>query len=148
MGFGGLDYLPVVVTNVTTTYPDNVDYVSVALPGLSNEITKVPTQMTIAISVLPVFSRSYASRFGVQDFSMGTTRLLGPLPNLVNPPTGQTAAYLASAQAGKGQLTYAYNTGTSTNPTFQANETVESNSGALATVETQADTSLSDITIG
>lgn len=80
MGFGGLDNIPVAVTNVTSSYPDNVDFLTVSLPSLDNELVKVPSQMTISVSLQPMFSRAYASAFGVKDFSYGTTRLLGPNP--------------------------------------------------------------------
>jgi hypothetical protein len=80
MGFGGLDNIPVVISNVTTTYPDNVDYVSIAIPGLQNEIIKLPTQMSIAVSCIPVFSRSFASLFSNFSYSLGGQRLVGPNP--------------------------------------------------------------------
>jgi len=81
MGFGGLDYIPVVVTNVTTSYRDDVDYVTITLPGvanLANETIKLPTMMTISVSCTPMFSRAFASQFSALDFSTGARRLLGP----------------------------------------------------------------------
>ena len=81
MGFGGLDNIPVVVTNVTTSYPDNVDYVSITMPGvntLANEIMKLPSLMTISVSCTPIFSRAFASQFSTQQFSYGYRRLSGP----------------------------------------------------------------------
>ena len=80
MGFGGLDSIPVAVTDVTTTFPDTVDYVSVSIPGLNGEITKVPTMLTISLNVTPMFSRAFAASFGALNFSYGQTRLMGPTP--------------------------------------------------------------------
>ena len=81
MGFGGLDFIPVVITNVTTSYRDDVDYVTVTFPGvpmLADEIIKVPTLMTISVSCTPMFSRDFASQFSALNFSFGDRRLLGP----------------------------------------------------------------------
>ena len=81
MGFCGLDYIPVVITNVTTSYRDDVDYVTITLPGVSNlanETIKLPTMMTISVSCTPMFSRTFASQFSTLDFSSGARRLLGP----------------------------------------------------------------------
>jgi hypothetical protein len=80
MGFNGLDSIPVAITNVTSSYPDNVDFLTIAVPALSGELVRVPTQSTISINCVPMFSRAYASAFGLKDFSYGTTRLLGPNP--------------------------------------------------------------------
>jgi len=80
MGFAGLDNIPVGVTNITASYPDNVDYLTIAIPGLNGELTKIPAQMIISVNLQPMFSRAYASAFGLKDFSYGKTRLLGPNP--------------------------------------------------------------------
>ena len=81
MGYGGLDYIPVVITNVTTSYRDDVDYVTITMPGvatLANETMKLPTLMTISVSCTPMFSREFASQFSAINFSYGAQRLLGP----------------------------------------------------------------------
>jgi hypothetical protein len=81
MGFGGLDYIPIVITNITTSYPDNVDYITIKMTqaaNLSSEIIKIPTLTTISVSCLPMFSRTFASQFSALDFSSGARRLLGP----------------------------------------------------------------------
>ena len=91
MGFGGLDYLPVSITNVTTSYPDNIDYVTIpihissvfkndtqSITVTNDEVTRVPTMTTISVSCIPMFSRRFASEFGAIDFSRGITRLIGP----------------------------------------------------------------------
>lgn len=97
MGFGGLDNIPVVVTNVTSSYPDNVDFLTVSLPGLNDgELVKVPSQMVVSVSLQPMFSRAYASAFGLKDFSYGKTRLLGPNPKFNTSGTvdaGNTDSY-------------------------------------------------------
>lgn len=82
MGFCGLDNIPIVITNVTTSYPDNVDYVTITMPGvntLANEIMKLPSLMTISVSCTPVFSREFASQFGAINFAYGAARLQGPI---------------------------------------------------------------------
>lgn len=140
MGFIGLDSLPVAVTNVTTTFPDNVDYVTVSLPGLNDEITKIPTQMTVSISVIPMFSRLYVSHFGLQDFSNGTTRLMGPNPDLSS-NLDSTSAELSSVSLS------AFSTNTPVVMLGSDNTAVSttSYSGALPTIQTQTDTSLDNI---
>lgn len=87
MGFGGLDYIPVVITNVTSSYSDNIDYISINMPGVDaveGEIIKVPTSTTISISCLPIFSRTLASQFSTIAFSKGYFRLIGP-NGFINP---------------------------------------------------------------
>ena len=81
MGFSGLDYVPIAITNITTSYPDNVDYVSITIPGVSavaTELIKVPTLMSISVSCTPIFSRKFASQFSALKFSAGLQRLYGP----------------------------------------------------------------------
>ena len=117
MGFGGLDNIPVAVTNVTPSYPDNVDYLTIAIPGLNNgELTKVPSQMVVSINLLPMFSRAYASAFGLKDFSYGKTRLLGPNPTFpvtnnisTSVPSGSEASSnLPNVEAGSNNPTFSY----------------------------------------
>jgi hypothetical protein len=141
MGFGGLDDIPVAITNVTTTYPDNVDYVTISIPGLKNELAKVPTQMTITISAIPMFSRSYASAFGVEDFSNGTTRLLGPNPNYAG------SANLVATYANSTVGTISTANVSSDNSSVTNTQSVTVNGGLPTTIQTQTDTSLNDITI-
>ncbi len=80
MGFVGLDNIPVVITNVSTTFPDNVDYVTINFPKPGNiaESVKVPTSMTISVTTQPVFSRDFAANFSTGKFANITARLLGP----------------------------------------------------------------------
>lgn len=85
MGFGGLDTIPVVLTSFVTTYPADVDYVTVGAPvGLGGTITysKVPTSMNIQISCQPIFSRQFASNFSATLFGSGVDRLMGPYISL------------------------------------------------------------------
>jgi hypothetical protein len=78
MGFAGLDNIPVVITNVTTTYPADVDYVTVQ-PGLATgETAKIPVEMEISVTMQPVFSRTFATGFSSAGFASGAQRLLGP----------------------------------------------------------------------
>lgn len=80
MGFGGLDNMPVVITSVTTNYPDDVNFVTINVPvaaGNQVESTKIPTKMNISVSAMPIFSRAFASGFSVLDYASGTQRLLG-----------------------------------------------------------------------
>ncbi|VVC05052.1 Uncharacterised protein [uncultured archaeon] len=81
MGFGGLDYFPIVVSNVTTSYRDDVDYISVDFQDVNNlagELIKIPILTTISVSCIPVFSRAFASQFSTIDYSTAAQRLLGP----------------------------------------------------------------------
>lgn len=107
MGFGGLDNIPVVLASVNVTYPENVDYVTVAVPSnnsatTGSEVTKIPVSLTISVSCIPMFSRDFASNFGVTNYANGTTRLLG-------------AAFDNSTQSGDQLLTD--NASGTTNPT-------------------------------
>lgn len=113
MGFGGLDYVPVAVTNVTTSYPDNVDFVTIPIPGLNNELTKLPVMMSISVSCVPMFSRTFASQFSALDFSSGAIRLLGP-----NPPAETTTAIQNA------------------NGVFQSSQTVTVDGGPVSTIDT------------
>jgi len=85
MGFAGLDNMPAVVTSVTTRFPEEVDYVTVLIPGTTAAIgsqglesVKIPVQIDILVVLQPIFSRAFASRFSAIDFSTGQQRLLGP----------------------------------------------------------------------
>jgi hypothetical protein len=78
MGFGGLDYIPVGIGDVTTSFPDNIDYISVPLITNANEIMKMPSLLTINISCTPMFSRLFATNFSTLKYSAGTQRLMGP----------------------------------------------------------------------
>jgi hypothetical protein len=108
MGFGGLDNIPIVISNVTTSYPDNVDYVSITMSGvtnLANEIMKVPTMMSISVSCIPMFSRYFASQFSALYFSSGAQRLLGPdIPSSVNTIQTFSPAGTNSAQSNQLQI--------------------------------------------
>ena len=90
MGFGGLDSIPVAITDVTTSYPDSVDFVSIQLPDPINEFTKVPTLLNISVSCQPMFSRTFASSFSTRNFALGAQRLLGP--NYVQPSTTNSSS--------------------------------------------------------
>lgn len=96
MGFGGLDYIPVAVTNVTSSYPDNVDYITIPIPGLNNELTKIPILTTISINCVPMFSRQFASQFSALDFAKGIQRLTGPYSQEVTSATKQNGIYQSS----------------------------------------------------
>jgi len=148
MGFGGLDNIPIVVTNVTTTYPDNIDYVSVAIPGLNGEIAKIPTLMTIAISVTPMFSRAFASTFGTLNFSKGlaNARLLGPNPTS-SIPAGSTTSTTASSTSATNSTGSPISTtsigATSNNPSFSQSPSANfPGPGPLSTQSLQTNTSL------
>jgi hypothetical protein len=86
MGFGGLDTIPCVLTNVTTEYPDNVDYVTVGITTSSGgviEYVKVPTSTRITTTLQPIFSRDFATTFSTKLFGLGAERLIGPLTDTV-----------------------------------------------------------------
>ena len=76
MGFGGLDSFPIIVTDVTTSYPDNVDYLTITLKqALPNERIKIPAVMTISVTCQPIFSRAFSTAFSTQKFASGAQRL-------------------------------------------------------------------------
>ena len=97
MGFGGLDYIPVVVTEVKNSYSDNVDYVTIQPAGLNGEITKLPSIMDITVSVTPIFSRAFSSAFSLQAFAKGflNGRLMGP----VIPPRNPSATPISTTSS-------------------------------------------------
>lgn len=84
MGFGGLDYLPIAVSDVVVSYPDNVDYITVPIYALNNELTRVPVSNSIAVTCVPMFSRLFASNFGAINFSKGVQRLSGQYSSNTN----------------------------------------------------------------
>lgn len=80
MGFGGLDYIPVSISNITSSFPNNIDYVTIPIniPYSNGELTRVPTMTSISVSCVPMFSRAFATKFSALDFSSGKKRLIGP----------------------------------------------------------------------
>jgi len=80
MGFGGLDCMPIAITSVTTSFPEDVNYVTIDVPAAAGgqmESTKIPVMMTISIDTVPLFSRAFASKFSAFAFANGSQRLLG-----------------------------------------------------------------------
>jgi len=91
LGYAGLDYLPVSITDVSISYPDDVDYVSISMPNFDatnkttlDEITKLPIISTFVISCTPMFSRAFSSKFSTLNFSSGKQRLVGPTATDLN----------------------------------------------------------------
>jgi hypothetical protein len=132
MGFGGLDNIPVVVTNVTASYPDNVDYLTISIPGLNNELVKVPTQQTISINLQPMFSRAYASAFGLKDFSYGKTRLLGPNPTYPTSSSKTTVTATDSITVTDSNPTLTTKRDTSLDNTYLETTPVTSNNSSVS----------------
>lgn len=65
--------LPVVVTNSTFDFPNDVDYISVRQPGGS--ITDVPTRMQLNMALTVVHSRTRTLDFSLKAYASG--RLIG-----------------------------------------------------------------------
>lgn len=64
------DHIPVVITGFDYTMPNDVDYISCKV---LNQHQKVPTSLTIQLSMIPTYSRNKISNeFGLVDFSQGT----------------------------------------------------------------------------
>lgn len=83
-GYGNLqfNYVPVVVTNFTSTLPSDVDYIStVGADGLAEGIggifdsnpSKVPTMQTMTVSLKPLYSRNRITNdFSLSGFANGS----------------------------------------------------------------------------
>jgi len=64
------DHIPVVITGFDYSLPNDVDYISCTVLG---EKQKVPTTLTVNLSMLPTYSRNKISNeFSVVDFSQGS----------------------------------------------------------------------------
>lgn len=62
--------VPCVIKSFTHTLPDDRDYIEVYPIG-SSQVTRLPTQSTIQVTLQPVYSRSVVSRFSLSDFAKG-----------------------------------------------------------------------------
>jgi len=60
--------VPVLVTNFTTDMPADVDYIECDIGG---EVTYVPTQSIITVTVVPNYARTAHSRFSLEAFARG-----------------------------------------------------------------------------
>ena len=65
-GYENINRVPVVLTNLDISYPDDVDYLSVA------GVDPFPTKMTVSISLVETHSPGEYERFSLQDFKNGT----------------------------------------------------------------------------
>lgn len=65
--------VPIVITNFSTTFPNDVDYISTASAGSSDgAISMVPVVQEMNITCRPVYSRrSITNEFGLMDFAAG-----------------------------------------------------------------------------
>ena len=78
LGFAGFDNIPVVITNCTVNYPDNVDYLSFK-PFNTSELARMPVNVSIQVTLNPVFSRTFiTNQYSTLAFSNAMVRLLGP----------------------------------------------------------------------
>lgn len=66
--------IPVLVGSFSTTYPNDVDYVSVSINN--NEI-RLPTTMEIQIDLIPQYSAQKQNRFNIENFASGKSYLDG-----------------------------------------------------------------------
>jgi len=78
LGFAGFDNIPVVITNCTVNYPDNVDYLSFK-PFDTSELARMPVNVSIQVTLNPVFSRTFiTNQYSTLAYSNAMVRLLGP----------------------------------------------------------------------
>jgi hypothetical protein len=76
LGFTGFDNLPVVVTSVNVSYPSSVDFITFKPFERLTETAKMPTSLTIQVSLNPVFSRDYITNtYSTLDYSKGAGML-------------------------------------------------------------------------
>lgn len=91
LGFGIFDNIPVVISSVNVTYPSSVDFLTFKPFVALTETAKFPTNLTIQVSLNPVFSRDYISnQYSTLNYSkgvglLGTTRPLDGLIKFVPP---------------------------------------------------------------
>jgi len=62
--------VPVVLTNFTSTFPSDVNYLPVTLVKGSTPV-QVPTMMTLSVTLQPVFNRKQAQTFDLSKFATG-----------------------------------------------------------------------------
>jgi len=70
--------VPVVITNTVQDFENGVDYIEAPIqPGTGSlsDMTRVPTLMTINVTLQPVVSRAAQKRFGLENYAAG--RLVG-----------------------------------------------------------------------
>jgi hypothetical protein len=61
--------VPVVLTNFTSTFPSDVNYLPVTL--VKGTPVQVPTMMTLSVTLQPVFNRKQAQTFDLSKFATG-----------------------------------------------------------------------------
>lgn len=69
-GYGAhyFPHVPCVVTGFNHTLPADVDYIEA--PGVEGA-TRIPTMSTVSVTLQPVYSRSRAAEFNLDDFAAG-----------------------------------------------------------------------------
>lgn len=77
-----LNHIPVVITDFSTSLPDNVDYISTAsgstAGGSQGSDNRVPTELKISLSCKPTYSRNRISNnFGLEKFVNGQLLVSG-----------------------------------------------------------------------
>jgi hypothetical protein len=83
LGFTAFDNIPCVLTDLTVTFPDSVDYITFQINKSSSvfgpETARIPVNLSIQVSLAPVFSRDFITNtYSTTGFSSGAVRLLGP----------------------------------------------------------------------
>ena len=66
--------VPVVITNTVQDFENSIDYIEAPVNGGSgtlSEMTRVPTMMTINVTLAPVVSRSAQQRFSLERYAKG-----------------------------------------------------------------------------
>jgi len=64
-----LNNIPVLITNFTTDFPADVDYIQTVV---GNETNYVPAQATVTITATPQYARRSQARFSLVDYANGT----------------------------------------------------------------------------
>jgi hypothetical protein len=82
LGFTAFDNIPCVLTDLSITFPDSVDYITFQINKSSSvfgsETARIPVNLSIQVSLTPVFSRDFITNtYSTIGFSSGAVRLLG-----------------------------------------------------------------------
>ena len=79
--------VPVVITNTVQDFENSVDYIEASVnsgSGQLSDITRVPTLMTINVTLQPVVSRAAQQRFSLERYAkghlVGHSRDIGGIP--------------------------------------------------------------------
>lgn len=63
--------VPVILTGFTHSIPDDVDFIAAYEQNLTKQITQIPTVSTMALTLIPQYSRTTLRKFNLDDFARG-----------------------------------------------------------------------------